>query len=51
MHEKTDKLVSDYKKIHNRFTQLRNKGKNPNLILYSEKLWDLQDKGLKYYES
>lgn len=46
MHEKTDKLVSDYNKIHNRFTQLRNKGKNPNHILYSEKLWDLQDKGL-----
>lgn len=47
MHEKTDKLVYDYNKIYNRFTQLGNKGKNPNLIIYSEKLWDFQDKSFK----
>ena len=47
MYEKADKLVSDYNKIHNRFTQLRNKGKKSNFSLYSERFLNFKDKGFK----
>ena len=51
MYEKADKLVYDYNKIHNRFTQFINKGKKANFSLYSERLLNFKDKGLKIYES
>lgn len=36
MYEKADKLVSDYNKIHNRFTQLRNKSKKAKFSLVKD---------------
>ena len=47
MYEKANKLVY----VYHGFTQLINKGKNTNFSLYGERLWDLQDKGVKNYES
>lgn len=48
---KGDKIAYDYNQLHDKFTNLRANGKNPDVNFYRDKLWQLKNDGLENYKS